>query len=98
VARRDLVLAVAEAAANAAEHAYAFDGTGSIRVDVHREEDGSLTASVTDEGTWREPIDDPERGRGLLIIRSLMDDVDIASDARGTVVRMRLPTGVGATA
>jgi serine/threonine-protein kinase RsbW len=96
--QRGVVLAVSEAAANAAEHAYGFDGAGAIRVDVHREEDGSLTASVSDEGTWRAPAENPERGRGLLIIRSLMDDVDIASDARGTVVRMRLPAEVGAPA
>ena len=30
--RRDVVLAVAEAAANAAEHAYRFDGTGIVHV------------------------------------------------------------------
>jgi anti-sigma regulatory factor (Ser/Thr protein kinase) len=95
VARRDLVLAVAEAAANAAEHAYAFDGTGSIRVDVRREDDGTLSASVTDEGTWREPVESPERGRGIKIIRALMEDVSIVSDARGTVVHMRRPTATG---
>jgi serine/threonine-protein kinase RsbW len=95
VARRDLVLAVAEAAANAAEHAYAFDGTGSIRVDVRREDDGTLSASVTDEGTWREPVESPERGRGIKIIRALMEDVSIVSDARGTVVHMRRPIATG---
>jgi serine/threonine-protein kinase RsbW len=94
IARRDLVLAVAEAAANAAEHAYGFDGAGVIRVDVRREEDGALSASVADEGTWREPVEDLERGRGIRIIRALVDDVSIASDARGTVVHMRLPVEV----
>jgi serine/threonine-protein kinase RsbW len=93
--RRDLVLAVAEAAANAAEHAYGFDGAGSIRVDVRREEDGTLSASVTDEGTWREPVESTERGRGIKIMRALMDDVAISSDARGTVVQMRLPVESG---
>ncbi len=96
--RRDFVLAVSEAAANAAEHAYGFDATQTVRVDVHRDEDGSLTAAVTDEGAWREPTESPERGRGLLIIRALVDDVSIVSDARGTVVRLRIPSPVGALA
>ena len=96
-ARRDLVLAVAEATANAAEHAYGFDGTGIIRVDVRCEDDGTLSASVTDEGAWREPVDDPERRRGILIMRALVADVSFASDARGTIVHMRLPVSVGAS-
>jgi serine/threonine-protein kinase RsbW len=42
--RRDLVLAVSEAAANAAEHAYRFDGVGIVHVEVRCDESGSLHA------------------------------------------------------
>jgi serine/threonine-protein kinase RsbW len=96
--RRDLVLAVSEAAANAAEHAYGFDGVGMVRVEVRYDESGSLDATVADDGEWREPSGRQDRGRGTTIIRALMDDISIESGAAGTVVRMRLPAeaaGVG---
>jgi serine/threonine-protein kinase RsbW len=97
--RRDLVLAVSEAAANSAEHAYRFDGVGMVHVEVRCDESGSLYASVADAGTWRAPSGAPERGRGTQIIRALVDDISIESDGGGTIVRMRLPAevaGVGA--
>lgn len=94
--QRDLVLAVSEVVANAAEHAYAFDGVGTIRVDVRREDNGALAASVADDGRWREPSGRPERGRGLLIVRALVPEVSIAAEARGTVVHLRLPAEIGA--
>jgi serine/threonine-protein kinase RsbW len=89
-ARRDLVLAVSEAAANAAEHAYAFDGEGRVAVEVWMD-DGALLASVRDSGRWREPVTSSDRGRGRRIIEALMDEVSILSDERGTIVRMRRP-------
>jgi anti-sigma regulatory factor (Ser/Thr protein kinase) len=92
--RRDLVLAVSEAAANAAEHAYRFDGVGTVRVEVRYDESGSLDATVADDGEWREPSERLDRGRGTTIIRALMDDISIESGAAGTVVRMRLPAEV----
>ncbi len=89
--RRDLVLAVSEAAANAVEHAYRFDGVGIVHVEVRCDESGALFASISDEGEWRAPAGGPERGRGTKIIRALMDDISIETDNGGTVVRMCLP-------
>jgi serine/threonine-protein kinase RsbW len=91
VARRDATLAVSEAAANAAEHAYAFDGVGLVWVEAWVA-DGELQVSVRDEGTWREPRPDTDRGRGRTMMQALMRDVTIDSGAQGTVVQMRLPT------
>jgi serine/threonine-protein kinase RsbW len=86
--RRDLVLAVSEAAVNAAEHAYEFDGVGVVRVEVRVSEDGSLRASVTDAGRWRPPVNGSDRGHGTRIIRALMDDVSVKTRSGGTVVQM----------
>lgn len=90
-ARRDATLAVSEAAANAAEHAYAFDGLGLVWVEAWVA-DGDLQISVRDEGTWREPRPDTDRGRGRTMMEALMTDVTIDSGAQGTIVQMRLPT------
>ena len=87
--RRDLVLAVSEAAVNAAEHAYDFDGVGVVTVEVRVSEDGELRASISDAGRWRVPSDRSDRGHGTHIIRALMDDVSIKSRSGGTVVRMQ---------
>jgi serine/threonine-protein kinase RsbW len=93
--RRDAVLAVVEAAANAAEHAYGFDGIGVVRVEA-RITNGDLRVSVADQGTWREPSTDSVRGRGRTIMEALMGEVAIDAREGGTVVRMRVPTRRGA--
>lgn len=90
--RGDAILAVAEAAANAAEHAYAFDGRGIVRVEG-RVRDGALEFAVRDEGSWREPSVDGDRGRGRTIMQALMRDVTIRRSPRGTTVHMSMPTG-----
>jgi serine/threonine-protein kinase RsbW len=87
--RRDLVLAVSEAAVNAAEHAYEFDGVGVVSVEVRVSEDGDLRASISDSGRWRPPADGTGRGHGTQIIRALMDDVSIKTKSGGTVVHMQ---------
>lgn len=93
--RRSLVLAVSEAVANAAEHAYGFDGVGVVDVEVGMDTQSTLRASIADRGTWRPPPASSDRGRGTLIMRALMEDVSIESGPDGTMVRMRLPAGEG---
>ena len=88
--RPEVVLAVSEAAANAAEHAYGFDGSGIVRVEVWVD-DGDLEVLVSDQGTWREPRAGNERGRGRTIMQALMRDVVISAGERGTTVRMSTP-------
>jgi len=87
---RDVVLATSEAAANAAEHAYGFDGEGLVRVAAWMEAD-EVVVSVSDEGTWREPDPDSERGRGRTIMEALIRDVTIDRGDDGTRVRMSVP-------
>jgi anti-sigma regulatory factor (Ser/Thr protein kinase)/putative methionine-R-sulfoxide reductase with GAF domain len=81
----DVTLSTSEAATNAVLHAYgAREATFTIRC----EHDGQ-TAKVTirDGGRWR-TTRPHGGGRGLEIMRSLVDSVSIDSDEHGTVVTM----------
>lgn len=102
----DIKLAVAEAINNAILHAAVAPGAeASIWIVCESDENG-LWISVADEGrvqggievpvseAWLEGDELPEGGMGLLLIRSLMDEVTHHSGAHAdTVVRMfkRLP-------
>jgi len=88
--RRDAVLAVSEAAANAAEHAYGFDASGVVSVEAEVA-DGTLQFAVRDAGSWRTPDARTDRGRGHVLMRALMEEVVVDPGPDGTVVRMRLP-------
>jgi two-component sensor histidine kinase len=87
--RRDLGVALREALANAAQHAYPVDHPGDVRVDVAT--DGEhLTVRVADEGAGavgREP------GLGVQLMRGMAERVEIgpASRGPGTVVLMEFP-------
>ena len=83
----DVVLAVGEAAANAIEHAYrGADGRVKLKAYVSERH---LVVEVRDCGRWRLG-GDPERGRGLGIMRALVDRVSIESTRGGTSVRLEL--------
>ena len=88
---RGVVLAVSEAAANAVEHGYHCDGTGLVTVMARRTDD-HLEVTVRDEGTWREGPRTTDRGRGLEIIRAVVEELWIGREEGATVCRMR--TGV----
>jgi len=82
--REAVILATHEAVANAIQHS----GTNNrIRVRAAAEGDG-LTIEISDDGEWRIPDDPPshERGRGLGLIRSLVSNATINTDAGGTTV------------
>jgi anti-anti-sigma factor len=85
-----VMVAVGEACANAAEHAYRGTAPGPMSVVADVDVDGVLTVAVRDEGTWRPPDRDPgDRGRGLLIMRQLVDRVVLEEDG-GTTVTLSL--------
>jgi anti-sigma regulatory factor (Ser/Thr protein kinase) len=86
----DLVLAVHEAAMNAVEHAYG-PGAGTVEVRVARA-GARVEVEVRDGGRWREPHRHGDRGRGLPLMRTLVDDVSVEPGDAGTVVRMRTHT------
>jgi serine/threonine-protein kinase RsbW len=87
----DMVLAVNEAMANAAEFAYATvhrPGTMQVRADY----DGCaamLTVIVTDQGAWRTAdaaTSRLKRGRGIPLMHALADRASIDSSPAGTRV------------
>ncbi|MBT2206646.1 MULTISPECIES: ATP-binding protein [Actinomadura] len=87
----DILVAASEACTNVIQHARA---TGDYEVTGHVDEDGcSLT--VTDWGRGPRPAPrDPgvlsESGRGIRIMRALVDDLSIdSSPDRGTVVHLQ---------
>jgi anti-sigma regulatory factor (Ser/Thr protein kinase) len=83
----DIIMACNEACENAVEHAYEF---GRDLFDVRFERDGDeIAISVRDRGTWREPQQTPQRGRGLPLMRELMDELEVQPRAGGTTVLMR---------
>ena len=82
----DILVAVGEAAANAVEHAYG-PGSAEFRFEAVLA-DGEVTLTIRDEGSWR-PARGSHRGRGLSMMKELMEDVQVHSDERGTAVTMR---------
>lgn len=83
----DLVLACNEACSNAIEHAYDMnDGT----IEVAAECSSSVVVmTVRDHGVWRDIPAPGERGRGLDLIRAVVDDLAIDRTPSGTRVTMR---------
>jgi PAS domain S-box-containing protein len=87
----DIVLVVNEACSNSAEHAYRGREPGMMRVAVALE-DGHIQVQVADSGSWKTPPADPgTRGRGLLLMRTLSEQVELDGTAQGTTVAMRFP-------
>jgi anti-sigma regulatory factor (Ser/Thr protein kinase) len=86
VEQYEITLTICEAAGNAIEHAYG-PGDATYEVDVAFDS-GELTATVRDSGSWREKRGE-HRGRGLSIIKDLMDEVTVERDQGGTLIRMR---------
>ncbi len=82
----EITLAVNEAATNAVEHAY---GLVDADFSVEARLDGQIiTVVVRDSGRWREPAGGL-RGRGVELMRGLMEDVEVESGPDGTTVVLR---------
>jgi anti-sigma regulatory factor (Ser/Thr protein kinase) len=83
-----LVLAVSELATNTLEHT---SSGGLARI---WRNDGQIVCEVVDGGRHRPfaamPASDSRRGRGLAIVRSVVDDVATFDGPSGTVVRLRM--------
>src|SRR5262249_22079206 len=82
----DIALATSEAAANSIEHAYgAMQATFAVKC----EHAGDwVRVTVSDTGRWRRsrPFG---RGRGLAVMRGLMDEVGVTTTEDGTTVVLR---------
>ena len=81
----EILTAAGEAAANAIEHG---GGHGPFEVaGVLNGDEVDLT--IRDSGTWRPNSPDRGGGRGLVLIRELMDEVEVTRADGGTTVRMK---------
>lgn len=84
----EVTMATNEAVQNAIEHAHGL-GSEAFEVELERE-GGDVVVSVRDRGRWRERVGGTRgRGRGLPLMRALMDDVTVDPGPHGTTVTMR---------
>lgn len=82
----DILVATHEAVANAIEHG-SVDGDAAIRLRAQRV-DGRVRIEVVDAGTTVVGTADPDRGRGMAMMRAVMDVVELRPSPTGTTVRM----------
>ena len=82
----EIVTACGEAATNAIEHSGA-GGRAPFEVGG-RMEDRDVVITIRDYGAWREPRMG-DHGRGLSLMRALMDTVEVSPTPEGTTVRLR---------
>jgi anti-sigma regulatory factor (Ser/Thr protein kinase) len=86
VEKHDITMACNEACQNAIEHAY---GLGADLFDVVLERTGADVAiTVRDQGSWKSTTS-PDRGRGIELMRELMDGVDVDGGEMGSTIALR---------
>ncbi len=86
----EITLAVSEACTNAIEHAYS---PAPAEFEVHATVvDGEARITVQDAGRWRSPRGS-NRGRGLRIIETAMDEMSVDATPAGTAIVMRRRLG-----
>ena len=82
----DLTVAAQEACTNAIQHAY---GPGSAEFVLYARHVGDeVIIGVHDQGGWRTQRGS-NRGRGMPVMRSFTDAVEVQSDSTGTNVELR---------
>ena len=91
----DIAISVSEIVNNAMLHGNKSSSDKAVTIKVNRS-NGSVNITVSDEGGGFDPdaIDDPlaaenllkEVGRGIFIVRSLMDSVNIEATETGTII------------
>ena len=96
-ASSEILLAVGEAAANATRHGRRLEGRSEVRVRCAVEQ-SVVSITIADDGPGfdvarleRTELPDPfaSGGRGLFLMRELMDEVKIETSDRGTTVLLR---------
>jgi PAS domain S-box-containing protein len=82
-----VLIAAGEALANAIEHGHRHHSEGSISLRAIAMAD-RLQVTVVDAGSWKTPVAASHRGRGITLMRALMQEVTIQPLATGTTVHM----------
>jgi anti-sigma regulatory factor (Ser/Thr protein kinase) len=85
----NVLIAAGEALANAIEHGHRYSPEGTISLGAIALVD-QVHVTVTDTGSWKppQPAANPDRGRGITLMRGLMHDVTINPDTAGTTVHL----------
>jgi anti-sigma regulatory factor (Ser/Thr protein kinase) len=83
----EILVACGEACANAVAHAHPALTDSSFEV-LAEAEGVEVEIAIRDTGRWRTP-GDATRGRGLSVMRELMEAVEIEPSEQGTTVRLR---------
>ncbi|OBK71214.1 SpoIIE family protein phosphatase [Mycobacterium sp. 1274761.0] len=81
-----VLIATGEALSNAIEHGHRLvEGTIRLRARAYADR---LHVTVSDGGSWKTPVAATHRGRGIALMRALMQDVTILPRDSGTTVHM----------
>ncbi len=85
----DVLIAAGEAVANAIEHGHRHSPQGEVSLSAVALVD-QLQLTITDTGSWKPPHRSPDshRGRGITLMKALMQKVAIRSDTDGTTVNL----------
>ncbi|MEW5808767.1 MAG: SpoIIE family protein phosphatase [Actinomycetota bacterium] len=85
----DILVATGEAVANAIEHGHRDRPGGTVALRAIAAA-GRIRVTISDTGDWKVPeaVPDPVRGRGVALMRLLMDDITVDHDDAGTTVQL----------
>jgi len=85
----DVLIAAGEAVGNAIEHGHRDKPGGTVSLRATALVDRVLV-TITDTGSWKSPspVPDVRRGRGITLMRRLMNDVTINHGSAGTTVHL----------
>lgn len=85
----NVLIAAGEAVSNAIEHGHRDNAHGTVRLDAMVLVD-EVQLTITDTGSWKPPQTavNTQRGRGIALMRSLMQVVTIDADTGGTTVHL----------
>jgi serine/threonine-protein kinase RsbW len=97
----DVILALDEACANVIRHAFPEGKRGTLRLRAEIEDDG-ITVQVEDDGVGFDPFHldlsgrfEEASGRGLEIIRRLVNQLDVESPTPTGGTRLRMQKSLG---
>lgn len=84
-----LLHTVTELAANVVDHAHLGGEARPFRLRARLEPTGQAVVEVADRGSWKRPLVTGGRGRGLALVRQVVDQLDLDRGPGGTTATVR---------